>query len=241
MKWFGRMLLAAACVCAIHFAPFAFFAAFVLAAGLLFWAHWGLFVVSKPVFEWVLRHEVSYLDISKDGELYLRRFYLTPRLHLPEWLLSELPSSWASALRKRIFLHWIVKSDDDRDPHDHPWAFVSHVLDGFGIEKVWFPQMSQTLALLWADLRGDGRYYPLANQRAWGRQYIPGITVDNPADHTHMLEVVKPLWTLVVVDARERQWGFWEINEGDPMKDRWTDQETYKKRGTEIRPQGEAA
>ena len=69
----------------------------------------------------LLRLVFRYRDIEKKGMgLYLRRFYLTPRTR-PSWW----PDSWKWY---RFFLHHIVRSDDDRDPHDHPWDFTSLIL-----------------------------------------------------------------------------------------------------------------
>ncbi len=65
--------------------------------------------------KWLLPHK----DVNKNGALYLRRHYLSPRT----W-------SW------RIFLHLINQRDLDRHPHNHPWPFYGIVLWGGYIEAV---------------------------------------------------------------------------------------------------------
>lgn len=72
-----------------------------------------------------------YSDIVKDGELYMRRF----------WLFNPYPDTGASgADRKRwqfpisIRVHHIVLPDQDRDQHDHPWHARTVILRGVYIE-----------------------------------------------------------------------------------------------------------
>jgi hypothetical protein len=60
---------------------------------------------------------IPHRDIVIDDELYLRRFFLTPR-------------SW----KTRVFLHHIRKSDAGIFLHDHPWDFTSYVLWGSYVE-----------------------------------------------------------------------------------------------------------
>lgn len=65
---------------------------------------------------------------SPDGnDVYMRRFWLFnpyPREGEPDtrgWLMRHLPS---------IRLHHIMRQDDDRDLHDHPWNARTFVLNG---------------------------------------------------------------------------------------------------------------
>jgi hypothetical protein len=68
---------------------------------------------------------LPHKDIVKDGSLYLRRHYLTPR-------------TW----RYRVFLHLINREDNDRDPHSHPWKFWTLILWG-GYFEVIFNTLDQ--------------------------------------------------------------------------------------------------
>lgn len=143
-------------------------------------AHAERIGVDRPMlFERILMRVFAHRNIEKlvDGVrmLYLRRFFLTPR----KW-------------RYRVFLHHIVRSDDDRHPHDHPFAFATTILNNGYRELI--------------DISGwdpDGN--PIPADIRLGRA---GDVFDNPAEHVHRLELPKPMWTLVVVDRAEREWGF---------------------------------
>lgn len=49
---------------------------------------------------------------SKDGELHFQR-----------WALFD--NRWFG-----IYLHHILKADEDKHPHSHPWSFVAVILKG---------------------------------------------------------------------------------------------------------------
>jgi hypothetical protein len=65
------------------------------------------------VIERLLMRLFRYRDIRNDGDLYLRRFYLLPRI-----------------FGCHLFLHHIVRADGDRHMHDHPWPFLTLCLRG---------------------------------------------------------------------------------------------------------------
>ena len=81
------------------------------------------------------------------------------------------------------YLHRFVGEDWSRDMHDHPKRFVSIGLWGGYSEET--PQGSRT----W--------------RAAWVRTF--------PAEHIHRISLARwrECWTLVVVFAASRQWGFW--------------------------------
>lgn len=203
---FSKMLLVAVCLQALIRAPLPFLAGFVL--GFVAWAifHLALFHFSKPLFKVVFSHFVDHFDIRKDGELYLRRYYLMPRIpHL-----------------RRYFLHNILREDNDRDPHDHPWPFETHILSGCYIEHVWFPRV---------DL-GDAVYAPeeqlyLVEGRHWARFCGQGSHHMVPAVHTHKIEIVKECWTLFATGPQQREWGFWKLHPTDPSQDQWIQHNDY--------------
>jgi hypothetical protein len=103
------------------------------------------------------------------GELYLRRFYLTPRI-----------------FGRRIFLHHIVRSDKDRDLHDHPWNFVTVILR-YG-------------------------YWETLNGIVWAF-HRPLSVLRRQSEDAHRITLAarrnqKGAWTLVFVGKRQRRWGF---------------------------------
>jgi len=109
-------------------------------------------------------------DIWKGDELYMRRFYLVP------------PGG-----RTQVFLHHILRDDDDRALHDHPWAFVSIILWGSYTE------------ILQEGLRRVASF---------------GDVLRNPATHAHRVIVNRPVWSLVVAGSAVRVWGFHDSHKG---------------------------
>lgn len=85
-----------------------------------------------------------------------------------------------------VYVHHLLRSDEERALHDHPWPFVSIVLRG-GYAEI----HDQTL---------DKR--PV---RVWHK---PGSVLVRPAEWRHRFKVYRPAWTLVLVGRRVRRWGF---------------------------------
>lgn len=91
------------------------------------------FLARPAVAQWLIARSMCtpYSDIVKDGDLYMRRF----------WLFNPYPDSGASgADRKRwqfpisIRIHHIVLPDQDRALHDHPWNARTFILRGAYVE-----------------------------------------------------------------------------------------------------------
>lgn len=122
--------------------------------------------------------------------LYLRRFYVSPRW-LAAWL--EKRPNWNHP--SKIFLHHILRSDDDRDPHTHPWRFVSVILWGSYRERI-----------LWYWRRREGSAWEPVYRERVARI---GSILRNTATHTHRVEIIKPVWSLVFAWPARRVWGFW--------------------------------
>jgi hypothetical protein len=110
---------------------------------------------------------------------YMRRWYvLTP---------------WFS-----IRLHHILRSDEARALHDHPWSFTSFLLTG-GYTEVTAP------AVL---LDGDGLKFDPANGPFTETYYPRWSIVHRPAGAAHRLILDRPLWTLCITGPNVRKWGF---------------------------------
>lgn len=151
----------------------------------------GLFWCSKTWFERAMMAVGwPHSDIVKDGSTYLRRWYLTPQM-------------WS----RRVFLHQIMRSDDDRDPHDHPWNYLTVMLAGGYEERVYFPHTT----------------------RGYVNRMTPGRWAYYAAEHTHQLVVGpgKMVWTLVFAGRERRAWGFWIFNPYNPRSDRWVGHAEY--------------
>ncbi len=145
----------------------------------------------------VLRYFLPFRDIVKtiDGvsSLYLRRFYLTPR-----------------AFGHRLMLHYIARSDDDRDPHDHPFAFTSLILSGGYTEELHDVPRDRYGAVL-----TSARGFRVITTTWHG----PGSLLRRDATATHRVRLTSkgnglgwpeehPAWTLVLAGERVRTWGF---------------------------------
>lgn len=79
-----------------------------------------------------------------------------------------------------VRLHHILRSDEARALHDHPWDFCSLLLSGGYLEVrqdvvKWWPRFS---------------------------------IVRRRAEDLHRLVIPKPVWTLVITGPKRREWGF---------------------------------
>lgn len=139
-------------------------------------------------------------EIHKPEGLYLRRFYLSPRVR---WLPFQ------------IFLH-NIRLDDSRDMHDHPWSFVTIILRG-GYREIVRCDCPNTI-------HDAPAYWPAEGPHKYMRTTHPGSVLLNRAEHTHRVEIIRPVWSLVIASRPRRHWGFWEDgvdHRGDPVST-WT-------------------
>lgn len=102
-------------------------------------------------------------DIYFGGSVYMRRWKLVDRSFFG------------------VRLHNILRSDSDRELHDHPFTFLSIILRGGYFEHT-----------------ADGR-------RTW---YGPGSVVVRSGEALHRLELPRPAWTLVLRGPNRRTWGY---------------------------------
>jgi len=109
--------------------------------------------------------------------MYLNRWWQWPRNNLTN-----------------CYLHNMIR-DDDPILHDHPYWFVSIMLDGELRENY-----SPTPA---ADVSALGR--------VWERSRIlrAGDIVFRSSTMAHQLVVRREAWTLMISGRRVREWGFW--------------------------------
>lgn len=88
----------------------------------------------------------------------------------------------------KVYLHHILRSDEDPELHDHPWNFVS--------------------IILW------GGYWEVCSTPGhpgvpdWPRRIRAGSVVRHRAEDAHRLVLEKPAWTLIFATGRKRKWGF---------------------------------
>lgn len=121
----------------------------------------------------IFRREPDFI-IGKPGSPYMRRWYVIPR------------NRWFN-----VYLHNIVRSDDDRALHDHPWWNLSIVLKG-----------------------GYWEYVPLDAARPSGAtigSFRPaGSFVFRRATSSHRLAIPSgdSCWSLFITGRKVREWGF---------------------------------
>ncbi len=99
------------------------------------------------------------------GEDYLRRWWIIPR-----------------NAGCNVYLHEILRSDDDRAMHDHPWSNTSYLLFGSYVEHT-----------------PEGRFTRIA-----------GDIVEREATDLHRLEVIpgECAISLFITGPKVREWGF---------------------------------
>lgn len=81
-----------------------------------------------------------------------------------------------------IYLHKVLRDDDDRALHDHPWASLSVVL--------------------------SGRYEEVTPRGV--RRFNAGSIIYRGSRYSHRLQLPhgEPCWTLFITGPRLREWGF---------------------------------
>jgi hypothetical protein len=80
----------------------------------------------------------------------------------------------------KVFLHHILRSDEDPELHCHPWNFMSFIL--------------------------RSGYYEILP--SGGKNVPPGRIIYHRATDAHRLLLERPAWTLVFAWGKKRVWGF---------------------------------
>lgn len=115
-------------------------------------------------------------------DAYMRRWHVIPR------------NKWFN-----IYLHNVLKSDDDRALHDHPWINMSIIMKGGYIEM-----LPTRMTLENGDSETD-------YQITYGKFREPGTVLLRGPKTAHRLVVgYDPvIWTLFITGPKTREWGFW--------------------------------
>jgi hypothetical protein len=119
--------------------------------------------------DWLIEHMTRRAPdfvIGSNDDPYLLRW----------WVIPRNPAF-------NIYLHYFMRSDDDRALHDHPWSNVSILLRGVYLEHTKAAD---------ADLRTAG-----------------DIVIRRSGRMAHRIELIDgPCWTLFLTGPRYRHWGF---------------------------------
>jgi hypothetical protein len=146
---------------------------------------------SKPIAyktrKWAFMLREDIMDATYPDQVYLRR-----------WRLIQMPLFG-------LYIHHIFLPDKDRDPHDHPWPFVTMILRGGYDERVYEnPDRALTHLKIW-DQFSVHRF-----RTSWAHQIL----------------TIRPnTFTLVLTGRRRRVWGFWT----DEGWVRWQDYNALKR------------
>ena len=112
--------------------------------------------------------------------------------------------SWWVIPRNRffnIYLHQILKDDDDRALHDHPWWNISFVLKG-RLREVMPNDKARRLKRFWPYLRRAKALHRLEVIEG------PWELVSYKKGHAKIAFPKHPVWTLFITGPRVRDWGF---------------------------------
>jgi hypothetical protein len=121
------------------------------------------------------------------------------------------PFSEDGAINVRI--HHILRSDEDRHLHDHPWPSTSVILKG-GYWEILPEDQAQD-----PSLDGEKRI------RVWR---APGEVVTRVANTRHAIELPegKTSWSMFIMGKYEQQWGFYTAGGKVYWRDYLNDYET---------------
>jgi hypothetical protein len=120
-----------------------------------------------------------HFDIMKNGQVYLRRYFLV---------------RWRAGVS--VFLHNIRHEDDDRDPHDHPRSFLTIVLRGGYTDECWKKCEFHT-------------NHPPHGMSGVEHLRVGSIRLRKAEHIHRVRDVLPNTWTLTIWGPYRRTWGFW--------------------------------
>jgi hypothetical protein len=114
------------------------------------------------------------------------------------WLIGDEEDKGTT----RVRVHHILRSDDDRALHDHPWDYTTVILLG-GYWEHTVGTIEDYLNDQDAYMGDDGSVY----LRRW---HGPGSVIRRKAEDRHRLELPdgQTAWTLFTMSPKRREWGF---------------------------------
>lgn len=112
---------------------------------------------------------------------YRRRFKIIVRIHKDPYLIRYriIVTPWIC-----IYLHKILRSDSDRELHDHPFNFCAFILWGSYTEELLQKGQKVKKSRPWLSF------------------------IRHKATDFHRLELDAPVWTLFIRGRKYREWGF---------------------------------
>lgn len=145
---------------------------------------------------WVLGYQSLHRNTVKPGWLHIgassSRFY--------NWLTE----------RVAIRLHQILRSDDDRALHDHPFDYVSLILSGgyWEVTEMDYLEYVREASSKYK-YAGFGSTPDTIMVKRW---YGPGSILFRTANSAHRLILDREsndVWTLFIMGPKKQNWGFY--------------------------------
>ncbi len=123
--------------------------------------------------------------------------------YLKRWYIVRKSKEWGR-FGFNIYIHEILRPDDDRALHDHPWNFTSIILEG-GYREVIGDSFGQPLVTL---LRKEGQ---IIRRKATDAHRLILHLGDPRASRGDSGAAMKyhPALTLIICGRNRRHWGFW--------------------------------
>lgn len=134
--------------------------------------------------------------IGDQDDPYMLRWFVQRKYRLLDASAAEmLDGLWhiESSRLENAYIHRFIRSDEDRALHDHPWPWVTVLLDGS----------------YWEHLPADPNDPAGPTKR---EKRSPGdIVVRRDAARPHRIEIDegRPVTTLFLTAEKTREWGFW--------------------------------
>lgn len=135
---------------------------------------------------------------------YMNRWWLVPYTKFPEkWAKRSRLLRWIERKVPAIRLHEILRSDNDRDLHDHPWAFVSVILrGGYYEERPKYDRAGLYIGLT-TTFHGPG---DILFRRAKDFHRLTLLQETNTIND--LTPVPVSCWTLFITFAYAQKWGY---------------------------------
>ena len=167
------------------------------------WAIAAWIATRPAITDWIIRRaqRTPYSHITgPDGSLYMGRWWVfNPYTRLPDGETAPARWSWLPSIR----VHHIMRPDNDRHLHDHPWNARTIVLRG------WYTEERPWASLSESDLdAADGMAIGDETRAIFHR--VSGYTGRLMFGQYHRISSVSSggVWTLFLTWRKRGTWGF---------------------------------
>lgn len=155
-------------------------------------------VVHTPIGKMIVRHALKHPFKHLDG--YMERYWVWNPF-MQKGVVKSRKYEWGPSIR----LHHILRADNERDPHDHPWNSRRIILRGWYYEEQLHfdgPEYIKNREYLTRHVRSEGHTSPLL----FG-QYHRIVEVSEGG-----------VWTLFLMWDYQENWGFWQNGRKVPQR-----------------------